>query len=176
MEKMAHMRLSGHTDAFPLAPPAHDRLLRYLAEACSALGAVADGDETVRDLEATIGERLRALRDDHGRPVEDAQMAHVLSALGSVETNEPSAGAGQPAARGPFWCRVNDGKWFGGICLGIAARGSFRVEWLRTVAILLLMLTGGLLGIAYLALLLFLPPVTTVAEYRRLCDTPRPQS
>ncbi len=62
----------------------------------------------------------------------------------------------------------------GGICLGIAARGSFRVDWVRTVAILLLLLTGGPLGIAYIALLPFLPPVTTVEKYRRLCDTPRP--
>lgn len=48
--------------------------------------------------------------------------------------------------------------------------------WVRTVAFLLLLPTGGLLGIAYLALLLFLPPVATVEEYRRLCDAPRPRA
>ncbi len=57
------------------------------------------------------------------------------------------------------------GKWFGGLCLGIAVRGDFRVDWVRTIGIFLALVTGGLIGIVYLALLLFLPRVETVDEY-----------
>ncbi|MFF0721789.1 PspC domain-containing protein [Micromonospora sp. NPDC003816] len=56
--------------------------------------------------------------------------------------------------------RINEGKWFGGICLGVAAYGEFRVDWVRTVVLLLI-------------LMLVLPLVPTVADYERQRDAPR---
>ncbi|TBL45025.1 PspC domain-containing protein [Verrucosispora sp. SN26_14.1] len=69
--------------------------------------------------------------------------------------------------------RINEGKWFGGICLGVAAYGEFRVDWVRTVVLLLTLFTGGLLAVAYLILMLVLPVVPTVADYERQRDAPR---
>jgi len=55
----------------------------------------------------------------------------VGSGRGPGAAAGPGRGAGpavgQRPARAPFWCRINEGKWFGGICLGISARGGFRV-------------------------------------------------
>lgn len=173
MEQVAHMRLSGHADAFPLASAAHRQLLDYLADARAALAMDPDGDEILRDLESAIGDRLRSLLDETSAPIGDLQMAHVLSAAGTVETDHATAPSQREPRRGPFWCRISDGRWFGGICLGIAARGDFRVDWVRTIAILLLLLTGGLLGFVYLALLLALPAVPSVDEYERIRNSPR---
>ena len=170
MEETKHIRLSGHVDAIALTAVAHERLLRYLAEARAALIADPDADETIRDLEASLGERLRALVESSGKPVEDAEMARVLSEAGAVEIQHPTDERYPGPPRGPFWCRIDQGKWFGGICLGIAARGEFRVDWVRTIAIFLALITGGLIGVVYLALLLFLPRVESVEEYRRLRD------
>lgn len=81
---------------------------------------------------------------------------------------------GRPTVpQGRFWCRIKEGSWFGGICLGIAAYGDFRVDWVRTVVLLLALFTGGLIAVVYLALLLVLPLVPTVTDYERRRDQPR---
>lgn len=175
MEPTTHMRLSGHAGAFPLTPAAQQRLVQYLADARAALAADPDGDETIRDIEAGIGDRLVEL-DAAGTPIDEAQMRAVLTEAGPVKVDvkvERTTTQRGAAGRGPFWCRIQEGKWFGGICLGIAARGGFRVDWVRTVVLLLALVTGGFLGLVYLVLLLFLPPVSSVEEYHRLRAAPR---
>lgn len=174
MEHVAHLRLSGHADAFSLAPPAHERLLRYLADSRLALNADPDRDETVRDLEAALGEHLRLILGETGGPVDDAQMARVLAEIGTVESQQPpdDRSSSRPPRRS-FWCRIGEGRWFGGICVGIAARSDLRLDWVRTIAIFLMLVTGGLIGFVYLGLIVVLPHVATVEEYRRLRDSPR---
>ena len=174
MEPIAHMRLSGHAGAFPLTPGAQHGLVQYLADARAALAADPDGDETLRDMEAGIGDRLVELVAD-GAPIGEAQMSAVLSDAGPVKDERGTTRSSAPA-RGQFWCRIQEGKWFGGICLGIAARGGFRVDWVRTIVLLLTLMTGGFLGIVYLVALLFLPPVRSVEEYKWLAAAPRPTS
>ncbi len=173
MEQPVHIRLSGHADTFLLTPTARDLLLGYLADARAALTPDPAGDQTIRDLEVSIGQQLRSLADRTGGPIDDAQMAHVLAQAGAVESPQSFDTSTIRSPRGAFWCRIDQGKWFGGICLGIAARGQFNVDWVRTIVFFLLLLTGGLLGPIYLALLLILPRVETVAEYQRLRDSPK---
>lgn len=175
MEQTRHIRLSGHADAVALTDAAHERLLRYLAEARAVLNVDPDADETIRDLEASLGEHLRALAASTGKPITDTAMVGVLSEAGAVETQNPQDNIPSGPPRGDFWCRIDQGKWFGGLCLGIATRGQFRVDWVRTIAILLGLVTAGLVGIAYLALLLFLPRVESTEEYQRLRDEPQTQ-
>lgn len=171
MEATKYIRLSGHAAPLPLSAPACERLQRYLAAARAQLVADPDADETVRDLEASLGEQFRVLVDTGGAAVDDDQMARILGETGPVRSQHPVPPTGS-RARGPFWCRIDEGKWFGGLCAGIAARGEFRLDWVRTMAILLLFLSGGLIGVGYLAVLPFLPRVATVGEYRELCAAP----
>lgn len=70
-------------------------------------------------------------------------------------------------SQGRFWCRIEEGRWFGGVCLGVAAYGHFRVDWVRTLTLLLALVTGGIIAIAYLVLLLRLPVVPTMQDYER---------
>ncbi|GIF47702.1 phage shock protein C (PspC) family protein [Asanoa ferruginea] len=163
MDEPTFVRLTGHVTAFPATLAARDALRSYLDGARRQLLADPDADEIVRDLESAIGDRLSSFPG----PVTGAEMAAVLAELGPVRPTVPAARV-QP--RGRFWCRIKEGNWFGGVCLGIAARGEFDVDWVRTVVLLLTLVTGGLLGVAYLILLLFLPVVPTVAEYERLRD------
>lgn len=100
-------------------------------------------------------------------------MAAILAEFGPVNPAIPAPPSAEGRARGRFWCRISEGKWFGGVCLGIAAYGGFRVDWVRTVVLLLTMFTGGLLAVAYLVLLLVLPVVPTVGDYERERDAPR---
>ena len=172
MDEKLSLQLSGHATTFPATPEAQAWLRRYLDEARTQLHADPDGDEIVRDLEVSIGDHLVGLRGQ-GDPVTGDQMAAILSEVGAISPTRLQAPA-HAATRGRFWCRITEGKWFGGICLGIAAYGEFRVDWVRTVVLLLTLFTGGLLGVVYLVLLLVLPVVPTMSEYKHVRDEPQP--
>lgn len=172
MTHIQHMRLSGHSETFALTPDAHRKILDYLAASRERLSGNPDADETIRDLEAALGEHLSTIAAKTGEVLGEGQVATALDTLGDVEPEATAPHEIDAAQRGPFWCRITEGKWFGGICVGIAARGDFRLDWVRTIAIFLMLLSGGLIGIVYLALLLFLPRVATVEEYRRLANSP----
>lgn len=174
MEQIHHMSLSGHAETIPLTPAAHARLLRYLADTRAALAADPDADETIRDLETTLGDRLRAVAEASGEAVSDEALAQVLAETGYLEPVAPPVRVIAYPVRGRFLCRIDEGKWFGGLCAGIAARSDFSVDWTRTIMLFLLLFTGGTVGLIYLVVLLFVPRVETVAEYRRLCAAPYP--
>ena len=84
-ETPVSMRLTGHQKPFRLTPSAHRELLSYLANARDELADDPDGDETVRDLEASIGDQLSALGDN---PVDAGQMRSTLNQVGPV-VSEP---------------------------------------------------------------------------------------
>lgn len=167
-----YMRLSGHSGTFALTSDAHQQILDYIAASRERLRGSLDADETVRDLEVALGERLSKLAPPPGQAVGTGQVADVLDALGSVEPEVMGSQETGTAQRGPFWCRILEHKWFAGVCVGIATRGSFDLGWVRTISIFLIPLSGGLVVFAYLALALFLPVVPTVAEYWRLTEMP----
>ncbi|MGC5032770.1 PspC domain-containing protein [Micromonospora sp. DT229] len=166
------IRLTGHAAAFPATREARDALRQYLDDARHALRSDPDADEIVRDLESAIGDRLSTLTGPGDEPVTGAQMAAILADLGPVSPVRPAPPAGEGRSRGRFWCRIHEGKWFGGVCVGVAAYGEFRVDWVRTVVLLLSLASGGLLAAVYLVLLLVLPVVPTVADYERRRDAP----
>ncbi|MHA4947884.1 PspC domain-containing protein [Micromonospora sp. SD19] len=173
MNEPVSIRLTGYVAAFPATPGARDALRQYLDDARRALRTDPDADEIVRDLESAIGDRLSARTASGDDAVTGARMTAILAELGPVSPARPAPPSVQGRSRGRFWCRINEGKWFGGICLGVAAYGEFRVDWVRTVVLLLTLVTGGLLGVAYLVLLLVLPVVPTVTDYERQRDAPR---
>lgn len=175
MDELNSLRLSGHTTPFPLTRAAHAELQRYLDQTRAGLRSEADADEIIRDVESAIGDHLIDLRATNTHPISEEQMFAILTEIGPASpTHAPSpqpVDANRP--RGRFWCRIQDGKWFGGICLGLAAYASFRVDWVRTVVLILTLFTGGILAVVYLILLLVLPAVPTLAEYEHLRDGPR---
>jgi phage shock protein C len=173
MDDLISQQLSGHSSPFALARDAHAILQQYLRNARGDLGSNPDGDEILRDLESSIGDHLTALHPATGKPVTRDQIQAILAGLGTISSDSARPVVGAGATRGRFWCRITEGKWFGGICLGIAAYGTFRVDWVRTVILLLTILTGGILAVVYLILLLVLPVVSDVSEYEHRRDSPR---
>lgn len=173
------MRLTGHQKPFRLTAIAHRELLSYLADARHELAGDPDGDETVRDLEVSIGDQLSTLGDG---PIDADQMRSTLSQVGPV-VSAPS----KPDPKGsedqvPTWCRVLDGKWLTGVCLGVSAATEAKVAWVRAIYVAVTLVGAALLApfsdyvmlvflglsvLTYLALSLLLPPVESVAEYRR---------
>lgn len=171
MSDTQHMRLSGHAGTFPLTAEAHSLLVSYLASSREQLFNTLDADETMRDLEDSLGDRLEALLGTPEKTIDAHQMTEVIRTLGRVESDSNRSAQTGSALGGRFWSRIDEGKWFGGICVGLAVRGHLRLDWVRTISIFLMLLTGGLIGIAYLALWLILPRVATISEYEQRTQT-----
>lgn len=172
MQELITVRLTGHETLFLLTRGGYAILQGYLDGARAELPDDPDGDEVVRDLESAIGDRLAALRSTTVDPISGEQVRAIVGDIGAVQTEQPLQERGHGVPRGRFWRRIEEGKWLGGICLGIAAYGHFRVDWVRTVVLLLTLFTGGLLAVIYLVLLLVLPVVPTMAEYERRRGNP----
>ena len=152
--------LSGHPDAFRLDQDAYWRLTRYLERAAARLHDDPDVDEVLGDLERSVGDRLLALVGDDGRVVTAADIDGVLEAVGAVGMGDVHpAGQGQRPARAPKrrFRRVREGQEIAGVCTGLAAYSELDVEWVRTIFILGALVTGGILGVAYIVLAFFLP-------------------
>ncbi len=169
MDELILVRLGGREDRFTLTSDAHAELVRYLDRTRAALAGDPDRGEVVGDLEAAVADRLEVL----DAPMVNAeQMAAILADLGPAVPEGQAAPSQDDVRRGRFWCRIKDGAWFGGICLGVAAHSELRVDWVRTGVLLLTLLTGGALALVYLVLLVVLPVVPDIAEYERLRDMP----
>jgi phage shock protein PspC (stress-responsive transcriptional regulator) len=59
--------------------------------------------------------------------------------------------------------RLQDGKQIAGVCAGLAAYSELRVDWVRTLFVFAALLTAGLFGLVYAALV-FLMPVASTRE------------
>jgi len=158
---MEYITLSGHSDPLPLSEDAKHQLLSYLSNSRASVDASIDGDDLIRDLEASIGDTMRSELAGGMGHIDGTVMSRILRDAGPLDSAQPA----EPTTL-PKICRIQQGKWFGGLCLGLAVRQGFRVDWVRTIAIFFLLITGGLLGIAYLIALIFIPSMGTPEEYK----------
>lgn len=179
------MRLTGHQSTFPLTPGAHQQLLQYLANTRKALAEDIDQDETVRDIEVSIGDHFKSTEDG---VIDERRIQAILDQMGPATSSEAEAAASDTAdptitpastvEEGPRpWRRIQEGKWLLGVCNGFATAYGFSVSWTRAlfVAIPLLIfvllnapLLSGIAGIVYVVLAVILRPVDTYARYEQL--------
>lgn len=171
MSDSVTLQLSGHATVFSVTPEAKARFHDYLRGARGALHGDPDRDEIVRDLEASIGDHLTASAAEHEPPITLDQMEAVLGEIGEIGAIA-SVREVEGTPRGRFFCRITEGRWIGGVCLGLAAYGGFDVRWVRLAAVVAALFSLGVAIVVYLLLLLVLPEVPSVEEYERRRDTP----
>ncbi|WP_316308609.1 hypothetical protein, partial [Clavibacter michiganensis] len=81
---MTDLSLAGHAGAFPLAPEAKQLILDYLDRAREATSTDPDGDETVRDIETAIGDRLHTAQSGDDE-IDETTVASILSEFGPID-------------------------------------------------------------------------------------------
>lgn len=166
MKTVIHVSLSGHAKTFQLEEEACQALQAYLDRARARLRRDPDHDEVLRDLEQSIGEKLgKSLRGDD-RVVSRKEVEVVLDEIGAVNTgNGEAAIETTPFDRPRRFCRIDEGKWFFGVCQGLSAYSGITVEWVRAIFVIGTFFTGGALILGYLLLAFLLPQVRDRREY-----------
>jgi len=181
MNKVITVNLNGR--AYQVEEQAYESLRAYLDEAARLLADDPDCKEIMADLEQAIGDKgLRYLGS--GRNVlGEAEMKRILEEMGPVETGEltagggPSAGAsagsasGSGAAAAPRETSgpkrlylIKEGEMIAGVCNGLAAYFGVDPTIVRLIFVVLLVLSSGLFGIAYLVLMFVVPAAKTPEE------------
>lgn len=166
MQTVIQISLSGHSKSFQLDEDAYRALQAYLDRARARLKRDPDRDEILCDLEQSIGDKLATLLHAESRVVSRKEIASILDQVGAVNAGngDAAAGAAQPE-RPRRLCRIEEGKWFFGVCQGLAAYSSITVEWVRSIFVIVTVFTGGIPILIYLVLMFALPVVRTQDEY-----------
>jgi phage shock protein PspC (stress-responsive transcriptional regulator) len=168
MNKTIVIGLSGHAGQYRLEEAAYDRLSRYLDQAGSGLQGDPDRAEVLGDLERSVGDKLGVLLGSTDRLVTATDIDGILDEIGAVDTGQDpatqTAGAQDASTRGAPTAsrrrrlhRVREGQEIAGVCTGLAAYAEIDVGWVRTVFVLGTLVTAGLLGLVYIALVFILP-------------------
>jgi phage shock protein C len=170
MQTVIHVGLSGHATAFLLDEDGYGSLRRYFERARAGLARDPDRDEILRDLEQSIGEKLAVLPHAGGQVIAGREIDSVLAQVGTVDLGSGNGQARHaPSMRPRRFCRIEQDKWIGGVCTGLAARSGVRVDWVRTIFILTTVFTGGMMALVYLALVFALPVLRTRDDYEDMC-------
>jgi phage shock protein C len=151
---------------FQLEEDAYNALRTYLDRARSRLRRDAGRDEVLRDLEQSIGEKFVSLLGAGNRVINRREVESVLEQVGAVDTGNGESARAEPQADRPRrLCRIEEGQWFFGVCQGLAAYSSIKVEWVRLIFVIFTVFTGGAAALLYLILMFALPLVHTHDEY-----------
>jgi phage shock protein C len=166
MQTVKQISLGGHTVMFRLNEDAYNILSQYLERARLRLKADPDHEDVMRDLELSIGEKLAALLSSMDQVISAANVNAVLAQVGPVETGSASPITAHQIPRGKRkLCRIQEGQDIFGVCQGLAAYSDIQVDWVRTIFVLLTLVTGGAFGLVYLAMAFLVPAVPTRADY-----------
>ena len=166
MQTVTHVSLSGHSTPFQLDEDGYQSLRSYFERARSRLKRDPDRDEVLRDVEQSIGEKFVALLAGRDRIIAGHEVESVLAQIGMVDLDNGPGPAREARSFTPRrLCRILEGKWISGVCVGLAVYSSIDVDWVRTIFVLATVFTGGVVILIYLALMLTLPVVQTHEEY-----------
>jgi phage shock protein C len=172
MEKVINISLNGHPMVFPSEETAYHALRRYLDNARTRLKDDPDHQEVLRDLEQSIGEKLAPLMASGAHVISVDEINAVLEEIGAVNgvvgsdisNATPNATKGPPQTRRRLY-RIQEGQNLAGVCQGVAAYSKIRIDWVRTIAVLLTVFTGGVFALVYLVLMFALPVAATHKDY-----------
>jgi phage shock protein PspC (stress-responsive transcriptional regulator) len=156
MQRVITVSLNRNTYSFE--EDAHLRLAAYLAEASRTLAGNPDRDEILADLEQAIADQCKRRMGVRTGPITLQELQPALDEVGTVQvpgTGSPADQANRAGNR-PIE-QVSEGAWVSGVCLGLARYLGIDVTWLRLIAFVLLLISGGSMVFVYVVLMLLLP-------------------
>jgi len=183
MQKVITVSLNGN--AYQLDEAAYAQLAAYLTEAARALAGNPDSAEIIADLEQAIAEKCARYLSAHKNVVSGAELEQVIAQMGPVDDTQAAGAAGAAASAKPESApgaasthagessgaaprrlyQISEGALVSGVCNGLAAYFNVDVTLVRVIFVVLIIVTGGLGLLAYLALMILIPYASTSEEH-----------
>lgn len=166
MHKVINIDLVGHANPYRVHEDAYDALSAYLDHARSRLADDPDQAEVMSDLERSIGAKLTDRLGSDDRILTVGDVTVVLDEVGSVGAHD-----GQPTAmvadrpRRRRLYRIREGEEIAGVCTGLATYSEIRLDYIRTIFVLLAIFSGGIFVLVYFAIAFVLPVLPTRAAW-----------
>jgi phage shock protein PspC (stress-responsive transcriptional regulator) len=159
MHRVVDVDLAGQAKPFRMHEDAYEKLGSYRDQARARL-TDPDRDEVMGDLERAIGTKLADRVGPAERILSLEDVEAVVADVGPVGTpdDRPAPVAARPPGNRRLY-RIRDDQWFAGVCQGLAAYTEIRVDWVRTIFILLTLISAGLFIFVYVVLAFVLPVV-----------------
>jgi phage shock protein PspC (stress-responsive transcriptional regulator) len=183
MQNVITVSLNGN--AYQLDETAYAQLAAYLDEAARALAANPDRAEIIADLEQAIAEKCARYLSTHKNVVTGGELEQVLAQMGPVDDTHAASGADAAASPKPESApgaatahaadssraaprrlyQISEGALVSGVCKGMAAYFNVDVTLVRVIFVVLIIITGGLWLLVYLALMILIPYASTSEEH-----------
>ncbi len=189
MNKVITINLNGN--AYQLEEGGYELLRAYLDGAARRLEGNPDRDEIIADIEQAIGDKCRGTLGAYKTVVSAKSIEQIIAEMGPVE--DPSAasdggaaerkgadaGSGRPTDTASASSTSTEGKSFGGVhrlyrirdgamicgvCNGLAAYLNVDVTLVRIGFVVLTLLSGGVVALAYFLMVIFVPRAGTPEE------------
>ena len=162
MEKLIRIRLSGHEEMLEMDEDAYNELQRYLLRVKSRVEGLPRSEDVIRELEQSIGEKLKNRLDLAERAITIADVNAVLAEFNEkADTGKKDSQATVERPRIRRLYRIKKGQQIAGVCEGLSAYSDVGVEWVRTIFVLLTLFTAGSFIFVYILLMFILPTVPT---------------
>jgi len=168
MRKVTTINLNNN--ACQIDEDGYEALRRYLEDAERALAGNPDRTEIMADLEQAIADKCRLALGQYKTVVTAAQIERILKEMGPVVASvaEPAAGTASAAPsstqRPRRLFRIQEGKFWTGVCNGLAAWAGVDVVWVRLAFVLLTIFSSGFCLLVYLVLIFVMPVAETPEE------------
>lgn len=172
MRKVTTINLNNN--AYQTDEDGYEALRRYLEDAERALADNPDRTEILADLEQAIADKCRLVLGQYKTVVNAAEIERILKEMGPVvPAAGDSAPAGSPGTAGATFAtarrprrlyRIQEGKFWTGVCNGLAAWIGVDVLWVRLAFVLLTIFSSGLWLLAYVVLIFLMPVAETPEE------------
>jgi phage shock protein PspC (stress-responsive transcriptional regulator) len=187
MNKVITINLNGN--AYQVEERGYQLLCDYLDGAEAQLKGNPDRAEIISDLEQAIADKCRNFLGPQKNIVTAAEIEQIIKAMGPVDSegseggdtgragqaqtgrsqSDQKTGSGGSAkseqqARKRFY-RIREGKQIEGVCTGLAALSGFDVSLIRSVFVVLAIVSGGIFCLVYLLAAIVFPYAETSEEH-----------
>jgi phage shock protein PspC (stress-responsive transcriptional regulator) len=171
MNRVTTINLNGR--AYQVEEAGYEALRNYLDQAAQKLNDDPDKTEIMADFEQAVAEKCDARLSSRKNVMTAIEINEIIQAMGPVNTGAEHGVASEEKTPAPKRLyRIYEGSMFRGVCAGIAAYFNTDATLIRTLFVILTIITGGGWIIAYLIMMFVMPVARTADDVARAHGEP----
>lgn len=171
MKKTVSINLQGLI--FNIDEDAYNLLSSYIEKLSKHFGNNSEGEEIVKDIEARIAELFSEKLSDHRQVINIEDVREVIKIMGDADEiiegdvnyeAESTQDEQEKSKKRKKLFRDSDKRIAGGVCAGLSAYTGVNLFAMRSIFVILFLLSAGTIMLLYLLLWIIIPKARTRAE------------